>query len=145
TTATVIKDASTNGAPTGVLGESVYDTSTVTGSPFTPTATEDYEVFKTIDGTGTHTDQAVTLSGGTAPNSSAPGQLQAGSYSYVAFYSCYSNFNDSTGPLSPPTRRSSDLTTATVIKDASTNGAPTGVLGESVYDTSTVSGSPFTP
>src|SRR5262249_22028185 len=62
TTATTILDAG-GGPITGAPGESVVDTATVTGSPaaFTPTGTVTYQFFTTIDGTGPHTDQTVTL------------------------------------------------------------------------------------
>src|SRR5207245_2045189 len=54
------------------LGTTVNDSTTVTGSPaaFTPTGTVTYEFFTTIDVTGPHTDETVTLSGGVVPESS---------------------------------------------------------------------------
>ncbi len=44
---------STGGPVTGALGEQVYDTATVTGTPFTPTGTVTYTSSSTINGTGT--------------------------------------------------------------------------------------------
>ena len=38
---------STGGAVTGTLGEQVYDTATVTGTPFTPTGTVTYYFYDT--------------------------------------------------------------------------------------------------
>ena len=38
---------STGGAVTGALGEKVYDTATVTGTPFTPTGTVTYYFYDT--------------------------------------------------------------------------------------------------
>src|SRR6202795_2886411 len=84
---------STGGAVTSVLGESVYDTATVTGSPCTPSGTVTYEFFTTINGTGSHVDQTVTLNAnGTVPNSAVTAALMAGSYSYIAVYSGDSNY-----------------------------------------------------
>src|SRR5205823_6153739 len=81
TTATVIKDGSTANAPTGVLGEAVRDTATVAASPFTATGTVTYQFYTTINGTGAHTDQTVTLTGtGGVPDSSVTAALTAGSY-----------------------------------------------------------------
>ncbi len=143
-TATAIFD-STGAAVTGALGEQVYDTTTVTGTPFTPTGTVKYEFFTTIDGTGSHVDQTVTLNAnGTVPNSATTAALMAGSYSYVAVYSGDSNYNGSTGAVEPLTINQGSSSTATAIFD-STGGAVTGALGEQVYDTTTVTGTPFTP
>src|SRR5262249_20131417 len=86
----------------------------------------------------------VALSGGTVPNSAVTGALTAGGYSYIAVYSGDSNYNGSTGVIEPLTINKANTTTATIIKDAATNGAPTGALGESVYDTATVTANPFT-
>src|SRR4029079_509879 len=97
-----------------------------------------------INGTGAHTDQAVTLSNGAVPNSTPTGPLAAGAYSYIAVYSGDSNYTRSTGAVEPLTINKANTITATVIKDAATNGVPTGALGESVYDTATVTASPFT-
>src|SRR5262249_9561383 len=102
--------------------------------------------FTTLNGTGPHTDQTVTLAAnGTVPNSAATAALMAGSYSYIAVYSGDSNYNGSTRAVEPPTINKGNTTTATGITDASTNGAPTGALADSVYDTATVPGRPSTP
>src|SRR5262249_59212741 len=67
------------GDVTGALGEKVYDTATVTASPFTATGTVVYQFFTTIDCTGSHTDETVTLTGsGAVPNSATTGMLVAG-------------------------------------------------------------------
>src|SRR5262249_18146909 len=143
--------ATTNNAPTGALGESVYDTATVSVPPggFTPTGTVTYNFYNTttpIFGTTVPvTTQTVTLSGGLVPNSNVTGALIAGGYSYIAVYSGDANYAGSTGAIEPLTINKANTITATIIKDAVTNGAPTGTIGESVYDTATVSGTPFTP
>ncbi len=145
-TATTILDSVTNLPPTGYLGEKVYDTATVTGTPFTPTGTVTYEFFTTINGTGTHVDQTVTLNAnGTVPNSTISAALMAGSYSYIAIYSGDSNYKGSTGVVEPLTIGQGTTSTATTILDSVTNLPPTGYLGEKVYDTATVTGTPFTP
>src|SRR6202040_98711 len=75
---------STGGAVTGTVGEKVYDTATGSGTPCTPSGTLTYEFFTTINGTGSHTDQTVTLNAnGTVPNSSTTAALNASSYSYI--------------------------------------------------------------
>ncbi len=135
---------STGGPVTGALGEQVYDTATVTGSPFTPTGTVTYEFFSTINGTGPHVDQTVTLTGGVVPNSATTAALTAGSYSYIGVYSGDSNYAPSTGAVEPLTINKSSSSVSTAIFD-STGGPVTGALGEQVYDTATVTGSPFTP
>ena len=141
-TATTILDAG-GGAPTGVLGESVYDTATVMGSAaFTPTGTVTYEFFTTLDGTGPHTDQTVDLVNGAVPNSSPTGPLAAGAYSFIAVYSGDGNYNGSASPVEPLTINKGASSTATTILDATTGQLPSGVLGESVFDTATVTGTP---
>ncbi len=104
--ATVIKDA-TNTAITNpvAIGTTVHDTATVNGTPnaFTPTGTVTYEFFTTIDGTGSHVDQMVTLSGGVVPNSNPHGPLGAGSYSFIAIYSGDGNYTGSTSAVEPLT------------------------------------------
>ncbi|MGE5755931.1 MAG: Ig-like domain repeat protein, partial [Planctomycetaceae bacterium] len=128
-TATVIQDATNTPITAPVAsGATVHDTATVTGTPgLTPTGTVTYEFFTTLDGTGPHTDQVVTLNpDGTVPNSTATAALAVGSYSFIAVYSGDSNYNSSTSPIEPlvvsilpPT------TTVTVIQDA-TNTPITG-------------------
>ena len=146
-TATVIKDATTNETPTGVLGESVYDTATVTGTPsFTPTGTVTYNFYNTaapVLGTTTPvTTETVTMTGGTVPNSSATAALAAGSYSYIAVYSGDSNYNGSSSdvePLTVPAAAPPLITTTIHAVDGAAVSGPVP-LGTSVYDTATLSG-----
>jgi hypothetical protein len=151
TAATVIKDAATNGVPTGTLGEAVYDTATVTGTPAsTPTGTLTYEFFTTIDGSGTHTDATVALdSSGGVPDSAATAALAAGSYSYVAVYSGDTNYAGFAAPVEPLTIAQGTPSISTTIHNAAGGAAVTAALplGSAVYDTvafgGTVAG--FTP
>jgi hypothetical protein len=158
-TATVIEDGVTSGTPTNALGETVFDTATVTGSPFTPTGTVTY----TFSGTGGTTlptlpagssftlvagtwQETVTLNAdGSVPNSDTTPQLPAGSYQFQAKYSGDSNYIGSTSSVEPLTIAKANSSTATVIEDGVTSGTPTNALGETVFDTATVTGSPFTP
>ncbi len=150
-TATAILDAATSQPPNGVLGESVFDTATVTGTPaaFTPTGTVTYQFFTNGTGTGTPaTTQMVTLNAnGTVPSSEVKGPLAAGAYSFIAVYSGDSNYTGSTSALEPLTISQGSTTTATASLDAATHQPPGGFLGESVFDTATVTGTPaaFTP
>ncbi len=144
---TTIKDVS-GGSCTSSLGEKVYDTATVSGAPFTPTGTVTYYFYDTaspVFGTTTPAStQTVTLSSGTVPNSATTGVLTAGGYAYIAVYSGDSNYNGATGPVEPLTIGKLNSSVTTTIKDVS-GGSCTSSLGEKVYDTATVSGTPFTP
>ena len=150
--ATMIVDA--NGVPVASpapLGTTVRDTVTVAGAPaaFTPTGTLTYEFFTTIDGTGPHTDEVVTLNpGGSVPDSALHGPLAAGAYSFIAVYSGDSNYVRSTSAVEPLTVQQGTSTAATVIVDASDVAVTSPVpLGTTVRDTAMVAGTPtaFTP
>ena len=136
------------GAVTDVLGEQVYDTATVSGTPFTPTGTVTYYFYTTaspVYGTTTPSStQTVTLSGGSVPNSSTTAMLTAGSYAFIGVYSGDSNYAGFTGAVEPLTINKASSSVSTAIFDSG-GGAVTGALGEKVYDTATVSGTPFTP
>jgi hypothetical protein len=83
---------------------------------------------------------SVTLNAdGTVPDSAVHGPLAAGSYSYVAVYSGDKNYAGATSPAEPLTINKGTSTTATVIL-AAAGGPPAGALGESVFDTATVTG-----
>jgi hypothetical protein len=155
-THTTILDATTSQPPDGAVGEAVYDTATVSGSPSTPTGTVTYTFtgpqlagltppagWTAVDAT-TWTD-TVALSGGLVPNSLATPALPAGSYQFQARYSGDSNYTDATSAPEPLQVGPGSSNTDTTILDAVTNLAPDGALGESVYDTATVSGSPLAP
>ncbi len=140
---------STGTAVTDTLGEKVYDTATVTGTPFTPTGTVTYYFYNTATPTyGTTTAvscQTVSLTNtGSVPNSNVTAALTAGSYSFIGVYSGDSNYSGYTGAVEPLTINKASSSVSTAIYD-STGGAVTGVPGEMVYDTATVTGTPFTP
>src|SRR5262249_30365637 len=109
---TTILDALTLQAPTGVAGESVLDTATVSGSPFTPTGTVTYiftgprlanltppNGWTVIDST-TWAD-TVTLTGGLVPKSASTPPLPAGSYQFQALYSGDANYTKATSDTEP--------------------------------------------
>jgi hypothetical protein len=106
------------------------------------TGTVTYQFFTTIDGTGAHTDETVTLNpDGTVPDSALHGPLAAGAYSFIAVYSGDSNYLASTGAVEPLTAQQGTSTSATVIVDA--NQVPVAgpvPLGTSVFDTATIGG-----
>jgi hypothetical protein len=152
TSATVIVD--TNHAPVTSpvsLGTTVRDTATVAGTPntFTPTGTVTFQFFTTIDGTGPHTNQTVTLNpDGSVPDSALHGPLAAGSYSFVAVYSGDSNYLSARSGVEPLTVQQGTSTSATAIVDANEVPVSSPVsLGTTVADTATVAGTPsvFTP
>src|SRR5262249_26252134 len=139
------------------LGESVVDTATVSGSPLTPTGTLTYTFTGHLAGlspaagtgwavvnTPTWTE-TVTLTGGLGPNSPWTPALPAGGYQFQAAYSGDANFLPSTSAFEPLTIKQASASADTTILDALTLGPPSGVAGESVVDTATVTGSPFTP
>ena len=108
TLSTTIHNAADNSSLTGspphaALGTSVYDSVTMGGTipGVIPTGTLTYEFFTTINGTGSHVDQTVTLSGGAVPNSSVHGPLAAGSYSFITIYSGDSHYSGSTSAVEP--------------------------------------------
>ena len=87
----------------------------------------------------------MTLTGGAVPNSAATAALTAGSYSYIAVYSGDSNYTGSTRRRRAADDQPGTRAVSTAIDDAG-GGTVTGVLGESVNDTATVTGTPgFTP
>ena len=81
------------------------------------------------------------------PNSNATGPLTAGSYSFIGVYSGDSNYTGYTGAVEPLTVSKASSSVSTAIDDAATNQPISGnqPLGTSVYDTATVTGTPFTP
>ena len=147
---TTIDDSISHSTPSRVLGEAVYDTATVTATPFTPTGTVTYDFYNTASPTyGVTTPvstQTVNLSGGLVPNSTTTAGLTAGSYSFIGVYSGDSNYTGYTSSVETLTINQGSSSASTVIKD-STSGTPTNVLGEQVYDTAAVAGTPaaFTP
>jgi hypothetical protein len=104
---TVIVDA--GGVPVTApvpVGTSVRDTATISGqvSGLPATGTVTYKFFTTIDGTGPHTDEVVTLNpDGTVPDSALHGPLAAGPYSFIAVYSGDSNYEGSISAVEPLT------------------------------------------
>src|SRR5208337_948020 len=88
-----------------------------------------------------------TLSGGVVPNSAATTALTAGSYSFIGVYSGNSNYAGFVGAVEPLTVNKGSSSVSTAIDNAATNLPINGnqPLGTSVYDTATVSGTPFTP
>ena len=130
TLVTTIHDATTGGTPTGVLGESVYDTYTLSGAqPFAFTGTVSYTFNGSAAGSGAVHDRRPVAGG----RLRFPGE-SGGDSNYII---------NSSGP-EPLTINQGTLTLVTTIHDATTGGTPTGVLGESVYDTYTLSGAqPF--
>src|SRR5207245_3863533 len=86
--------------------------------------------------------QALTMSGGTVANSSATGELSAGSYAFDAVYGGDNNYSGSTSTCENFIVGTSTPTPATTLKNAADNSmivvGDSVALGTSVYDTSTV-------
>ena len=153
TIGTTVDDALTNSQWVGTeqTGTSAYDTAVVGGgvTGFTPTGTVTYTLFPNGTCSGTPSSSgAVTLSGGTVPNSSTTGSLGAGSYSFEGTYSGDSNFLGSTGSCEAFSVAKATSSTTTTVFDATTKAAWSGTEqpGSSAYDTAAVSGvAGFTP
>jgi len=155
TVSTVIDKAATGTPISGgqPLGTSVYDTATVTGIQYapTPTGTVTYCFYNTatpVYGTTTPVStQTVTLSSGVVPNSAATVALAAGSYAYIAVYNGDSTYTGGVGPVEPLTISQGSSSVSTAIDNAATGKSICGsqALGTSVYDTATVTGTPFMP
>jgi hypothetical protein len=88
-------------------GSTVHDSATLTGQvgtfSFNGTATVTYRFFTSHDcsGTASTTETKYLNSNGTVPDSSATGQLAAGTYSYQASYSGNANYNPKTSACEP--------------------------------------------
>ncbi len=81
---------------------------------------------------------------GSGAQSTTEGPLQAGSYTFAANSTGDGNYIVNASDPEPLTINKGTLTLNTAILDAATGNAPTGALGESVYDTYTLSGAqPF--
>ena len=140
-------DDSAGGPVTGTLGEQVYDTATVSGTPFTPTGTVTYDFYNTANPvygtTSPISTQTVTLSAGLVPNSATTPALTAGSYSFIGVYGGDNNYAGYVGAVGPPDGKQGSSGVSTVIQDAA--GARGDRALAQVYDTATVTGTPFTP
>ena len=135
---TAISDSG-GGVVTSVLGEKVYDTATVTGTPaaFAPTGNVKY--YFSTDGGTTYSMFDTEPVGAQSINTSS---LAAGSYSFEAQYLGDGNYQES--PMSAPeplTINQGSTSVSTAISDSG-GGVVTSVLGEKVYDTATVTGTP---
>jgi hypothetical protein len=149
TISTTVFDATTGVQWSGLetVGAAASDTSSVggvqEGTPLTGTVTYTFFTNGTCDGNGSA--QTVDIADGVIPHSPSTLSLAAGSYSYTAVYNGDSNYAAST-PSSvhcePFSVADGPTSTATVLKDASTNQnwAGTETAGATAYDTSTVSG-----
>jgi large repetitive protein len=140
-TATSVFDETSGQTVNGpiTLGDTVHDTSTVTGTPpaFSPTGTVSYRFFdnNTCSGDGT-----AAGGGSIGANSDSEGPLAAGNYSFQATYSGDPNYTGSTSACEPFTVSAGTSATSTTVFDASTNTAWSGTEAApaSAYDTTLV-------
>jgi len=136
TISTVVQDATTDQPVSSPLpfGSSVFDTSTVTPSAGSPTATGivTYNFYNTatptLGTTSPVTTQNVTITGGTVPPSSIQSSLSAGSYSFIAVYNGDNNFAPSNGSAETftvnPATTAAPATTATVTATVTATFTP---------------------
>jgi hypothetical protein len=103
-----------------------------------------YRFFTTIDGTGPHADQTVTLNpDGTVPKSALRGPLAAGAYSFVAVYSGDHNYASATSAVEPLTVGRATRALVTEITDVNRVPIPFPFqvpLGTSIHDTAAITG-----
>ncbi len=160
---------SSGAAPSGAMGEAVYDAATVVGTAGAPTGSVTYYFYNTatpVYGTTTPVSmQTVTLSGGNVPHSATTAALSTGYYAYIAAYSGDNAYNQVVGAVQPLTiHQVASITSpqsANFISGKAnsftvkTSGFPTAVIGSTgllptnvtFHDngdgTATLSGSPF--
>jgi hypothetical protein len=150
TVATVVFDPATKApwSKTETTGTSAFDSATVTGVPgITPTGTVTYTFFHTdacTPGTSSPAGTVTLTSTGAVPNSDTVGPLGAGVYAFNAVYSGDANYAGMQSDCEPFSVATVGSTVATIVFDASTNKAMTGIVisGMSAFDTSTVTGAP---
>src|SRR5205809_5645244 len=90
-----------------------------------------------VDAVTFPTRRSSDLSGG---QSTTEGPLHAGNYTFNATVAGNGDYFGATSSDAPLTINKAQLSITTTIHDALTGGDPTGVLGESVYDTAVVTG-----
>src|SRR5207244_357398 len=113
TLVTTIHDSVTNGTPTGVLGESVYDTYVLSGTqPFAFAGTAHY-TFQTGSGT--------PAAAGSGSQSNTQGPLAAGSYNFAASSSGDNNYTIIASGNEPLTINKGTLTVSTAVHNAADN------------------------
>ncbi|MGO8877117.1 MAG: Ig-like domain-containing protein, partial [Acidimicrobiales bacterium] len=145
-TSTIVYDTS-HGVPwngTEATGASAYDTATVVGVPgFVPTGTVTYDFFANgTCGLPASTTDAVTLSDGTVPNSSATSPLGADGYSFDATYSGDVNDLPETSSCEAFSVAKAASSTRSAVYDAATRKVWSGTedQGAAAYDRATVTG-----
>jgi hypothetical protein len=136
----------TNGSV--AFGTAVHDAATVGTQVggFVIGGTVTYHLYAGTDCSDTSnevgTAETVTMSGGTAPESTPVTTLAPGDYFYVAVYSGNSNYGGSTGGCEKFTVAPADTATTTHVHDGDHNDV-TGTsvaLGTAVHDNATVGG-----
>jgi uncharacterized repeat protein (TIGR01451 family) len=106
-------------------------------------ATVTYEFFTTLNCSGSHSDQPVTVAAnGTVPDAAATAALGAGNYSYQAIYNGNANYLPATGACEPLTINKATPSAATTLHNASggaiiANGTALD-NGSGVFDTAQI-------
>jgi hypothetical protein len=137
TVATGVTITTTLSATTVTIGASVTDSATLSGQTAAAGGTVTYNEFAngTCSAPGPIAMSTVTVTNGVVPNSGAFPTNRTGSFSFQAAYSGDANNNGATSPCEPFTV---NMTTPTLTTTVS---ATSVVLGSSVFDTATLSGS----
>jgi uncharacterized repeat protein (TIGR01451 family) len=145
-TVTHIKNGDGATVTDALIGSTVHDSATVTGTQAggTPTGNVTFQLYATQNCSGDHTDEVVALSSGTANSSDTT--VPTTGLSYKAVYGGNDTYNGSTGDCEPltPDKLVSSATTTILGPDDET--AVTSVdVGTIVHDSVTVTGSGPTP
>ncbi|MBI1742384.1 hypothetical protein HYR54_04870, partial [Candidatus Acetothermia bacterium] len=143
TVTTEIHDPSHAVITSALIGSSVHDKATVSGSVGTPTGSVTFNLYSTTDCTGTFTTETVTLSSGMAESSATT--VPNTGLSYMVTYSGDANYNPATSSCEPLSAIKLTSTVATEIHDSSHTVITSALIGSSVHDKATVSGSGPTP
>src|SRR5262249_31161988 len=144
TLSTDIHDAAHNVITSAALGDTVHDSTTLSGKvgTITPTGSASFTFYPNgscTAGTGSSAGSA-SLVYPTAHPSSDEGPLSTGSYSFKATYGGDGNYNGSTSSCEPLTVGKADTTLSTDIHDAAHNVITSAALGDTVHDSATLSG-----
>ncbi|MBI1741719.1 Ig-like domain repeat protein, partial [Candidatus Acetothermia bacterium] len=139
TVTTEIHNASHAVITSALIGTSVHDKATVSGSGPAPTSTVTFKLYSTTDCTGSFTTETVTLSSGMAESSATT--VPNTGLSYMATYNGDANYNPATSACEPLPAVKLPSTVVTTIHDSSHNPITAATVGTSVHDKATVSGS----
>jgi uncharacterized repeat protein (TIGR01451 family) len=135
---TTIRNADGDAVLSAPIGSSVHDTVVVGGSFGDPTGDVTFRLYSTTDCTGDHTDETVTLAGGTAASGTTT--VPVGGLSYEAVYAGDDTYTAGTGECEPLQATKLAATVATDVHNAAHEAVTSVLAGSTVHDRALVSG-----